>query len=491
MIFCLSYGVLFQQKEEINQVDKKAPKILIVDDEGNIHYSFKKIFSPEFSIISALSAEEGLEKMASVQPDVVVMDVRLPGIDGLSALKKLREVDARTPVIMMTAFGTMTTAIQAMKFGAYEYLLKPFDVKKMREVIRKAYESGKMMRRSVSVKTNGQEGATKEGDVIVGISEAMQEVYKLIGQVAAQDVTVLIRGESGTGKELVARALYQHSMRSKQPFLVINCAALPDNLLESELFGYEKGAFTGASERRVGKFEQVSGGTLFLDEIGEMSLLTQAKILRVIQYGEFTRMGGNNVVKTNVRLLAATNRNLEEMIEKGAFREDLYYRLNIITIDLPNLIQRKEDIPELVNYFINRYSKETGKNIQGIDKKALEALLSYNWPGNVRQLENCIRRAMVLAKGMRIVPEDLELKTDEKTDINALEEDSFAALERIVEQIMNDESKIKLWPLMEKILIEKTLKKTNGNQLQAARVLGIHRNTLKNRIEKYDLTHLI
>ena len=463
---------------------QKAATLLIVDDEPNIHYSFEKILPDDIRIVSAHSAEEGISKLRTEQPDVVVMDVRMPGMDGLEALQKMRAVDGKVPVIMMTAFGTVNTAITAMKFGAFEYLLKPFDVKKMRQVIEKAVETSLRMRRVVQIPSDVA-GGDGDGDMIVGSSEAMQDVYKLIGQVAEQNVTVLIRGESGTGKELVARAIYHHSRRSEKPFLEVNCAALPESLLESELFGYEKGAFTGANERKIGKFEQVKGGTLFLDEIGEMSLMTQAKVLRVIQYGDFTRVGGNEIVRSDVRLIVATNRILEDAIKQGKFREDLYYRLNVITIAIPPLRERREDVSDLVQYFIKKYSKEANKNIRGIDKKALKELVEYPWPGNVRQLENCIRRAVVLSKGFTVSPEDLELETEFETTVE--KQDVWEVLEKLLDEVIANRSDAQLWPVMEQLLIEKVLKKTRGNQVQAARILGIHRNTLRNRIERYGL----
>lgn len=469
---------------------RKVSHILIVDDEPNIHYSFQKILPDSYAILSAHSAEEGIEKLRSEKPDVVVMDVKLPGMNGLEALQKMKAIDARIPVIMMTAFGTVNTAITAMKYGAYEYLLKPFDTVKMRRVIEQALESSDLMRRQVFVPMDGSQLPEEGGDVIVGSSEVMQQVYKLIGQVAEQDVPVLIRGESGTGKELVARAIYHHSKRADKPFLEVNCAALPDSLLESELFGYEKGSFTGAVERHIGKFEQVNGGTLFLDEIGEMSPLTQAKILRVIQYGRFTRVGGKEVIHTDVRLLVATNRNLEEAIQNGQFREDLYYRLNVITIYLPPLRERKEDIPELVRYFLNRYSKESGKSITGIDRTAMQTLMEYSWPGNVRQLENCIRRAVVLARGFTITPDDLELEETATQEAVLTRQDDEEALERIIEHIASGKHDLQLWPTVEKLMIIKALQKTRGNQVQAARLLGIHRNTLRNRMEKYRINSL-
>ncbi|MCA9733936.1 MAG: sigma-54-dependent Fis family transcriptional regulator [Deferribacteres bacterium] len=459
--------------------------ILIVDDEPNIHYSFKKIFPQDYTILSAHDGQTGIEKMQQEKPDVIVMDVKMPGMGGLEALTKMKEIDARIPVIMMTAFGTLNTAITAMKNGAFDYMLKPFDVEKMRSVIRKALHNSEQMRRNVSLSTKKE--SEESGDLIVGSSEAMQEVYKLIGQVASQDVTILIRGESGTGKELVARAIYQHSRRADQPFLEINCAAIPQSLLESELFGHEKGAFTGAVNRHIGKFEQVDGGTLFLDEIGEMPVSTQAKILRVIQQGEFSRVGGKETIKTNVRLIAATNVNIEDAIKTGNFREDLYYRLNVITIQLPPLRDRKHDLIQLVNYFIRKYNEETGKNIQGLTQEAHKKIKEYNWPGNVRELENCIRRSIVLAKGGYIAIEEIELDSSvEDRNVPSVEEDEIA-LDRIISKIMTGKSNLKLWPTVEKILIAKALQKTGNNQVQAAKLLGIHRNTLRNRIDRYDL----
>jgi nitrogen regulation protein NR(I) len=472
-----------------NVVTKDPARILIVDDEPNIHYSFQKMLQADYRVFSAHNAEEGLSKLKSSRPDLVVMDYKMPGMTGLEALQEIRKIDTRVPVILMTAFGTVNLAIEAMKFGAYEYLLKPFDVNKMRKLIDQALNSSDLMSRVVYVPTDTQAELAK-ADSIVGSSEAMQEVYKLIGQVAEQDVTVLICGESGTGKELVARAIYHHSKRSERPFLEVNCAALPENLLESELFGHEKGAFTGAAERHIGKFEQVNGGTLFLDEIGEMSLLTQSKILRVIQRGEFTRVGGKGIIKTNVRLICATNRNLEKMISDSHFREDLYYRLNVINIELPPLRERKEDIRELVNYFIAKYANEVGKFIRGIDKAALNLLCEHPWPGNVRQLENCIRRAVVLTKSLSISREDLELddlalSPDESYETT--EEDDYTAIDLVLDRIVNGRSNIKLWPTVERLLIEKALIKTKRNQVRAAKLLGIHRNTLRNRIQKFGL----
>lgn len=465
---------------------EKSALILIVDDEPNIHYSFEKMLAARHRLLAAHSAEEGIAALQNSRPDVVVMDVKLPGMDGLAALQRMREIDARLPIVIMTAFGTVSTAITAMKYGAYEYLVKPFDIERMRELIEKALISSTLMRRSVHVPAVSSGADSESGDAMVGSSEVMQQVYKRIGQVAEQDVTVLIRGESGTGKELVARAIYQHSKRAGRQFLEINCAALPENLLEAELFGYEKGAFTGAISRHIGKFEQVNGGTLFLDEIGEMSLMTQAKILRVIQYGTFSRLGGKEVIHTDVRLLVATNRNLEEAIKAGRFREDLYYRLNVITIQLPALRDRREDIPQLAAYFVSRYSREASKSIKAIDRKTLARLCNYSWPGNVRQLENCLRRAVVLNRTFNITAEDLDLEHP-LGEVSPPGEDDRESLKEIIDRLMRRPDSRDLWPEMERLLISRALQATKGNQLQAARLLGIHRNTLRNRIQKYGL----
>ncbi len=460
--------------------------ILIVDDETNIHYSFEKILPNDIEILSACDGEDALEKINKFRPNLVVMDVQLPGMSGLDALQKIKEIDAKIPVIIMTAYGSVNTAINAMKFGAYEYILKPFDVEKMRGLINGALANEKIMRRSVSLPSDFGVIENK-GDVIIGSSDSMQKIYKLIGQVAEQDVTVLIFGESGTGKELIARAIYHHSKRNNQPFLEVNCAALPESLLETELFGHEKGAFTGAIERHIGKFEQVNLGTMFLDEIGEMSLNTQAKVLRVIQSGEFIRVGGQKMIHSNVRLIVATNRNLEQEIKLGNFREDLFYRLNVITFYVPPLRKRKSDIPELVHYFVQRFNREMNKKIRDIDKNALQTLIKYHWPGNVRQLENCIRRAIVLSKGVTITSDELEFDSVFDIEWVSKNKDIEEIVENIIENYGNGNEAPKLVPTIEKLLISKALLKTRGNQVQAAKMLGIHRNTLRSRMKKYQL----
>src|SRR5213082_3479061 len=381
-------------------------KLLLIDDEADVQYSFRRIFdSPEIELTAASSGEDGLKLIPKVKPDLVIMDVRMGGMNGLETLRRIRETNAKLPVIMMTAYGTTQTAIEAMKLGAYDYLLKPFDVPKLKQIIYGALKAARDMREVVSYQPLLE---SEDYDVgIVGRSEPMQNVFKLIGQLASSDATALITGESGTGKELVARAIYHHSRLNQRPFLAINCAAIPENLLESELFGHEKGAFTGATAQRIGKFEQCDHGTIFLDEIGDMSLATQTKILRVLQSGTFERVGGNQPIKADVRVIAATNKPLEQAVAARQFREDLFYRLNVVRIHIPPLRERREDIPLLVNYFLKNFNKDQQRAPKSIATGVLKALEKYHWPGNVRELENVIRRALVVAKGNAILLSDL------------------------------------------------------------------------------------
>src|SRR4051794_12050342 len=351
-------------------------KLLLVDDEADVQYSFRRIFdSPEMELSTASSGEEALKTIPRLKPDLVIMDVRMGGMTGLETLRRIRQTDARLPVIMMTAYGTTQTAIEAMKLGAYDYLLKPFDVPKLKEIVFSALKAARDMKEVVSYQPLLESEDYDLG--IIGRSEQMQNVFKLIGQLSASDATALITGESGTGKELVARAIYHHSERADQPFIPINCAAIPENLLESELFGHEKGAFTGASSQRIGKFEQCNHGTIFLDEIGDMTLPTQTKILRVLQSGTFERVGGNQPVQVDVRVIAATNKPLERAVANREFREDLFYRLNVVRIQIPALRERKEDIRLLVNYFLKKFSPKTPKPMAGA---ALAILEQYHWP---------------------------------------------------------------------------------------------------------------
>src|SRR5882672_8574912 len=362
-------------------------KLLLIDDEADVQYSFQRIFnSPEIELTTASSGEEGLKIIPRLKPDLVIMDVRMGGITGLETLRRIRQIDSRLLVILMTAYGTTQMAIEAMKLGAYDYLLKPFDVVKLKDIVHNALKAAHDMRQVVSYQPLLESEDYESG--IVGRSEAMQQVFKMIGQVAGTDATALITGESGTGKELVARAIYHHSNRSTQPFLAVNCAAIPEQLLESELFGHERGAFTGATLQRIGKFEQCNGGTIFLDEIGDMTPATQTKILRVLQSGTFERVGGNQPIKVDVRVIAATNRPLEEAVAKRQFREDLFYRLNVVRVQMPALRDRKADIRLLVNYFLKKFASHQKQSLKSISPPALAALERYSWPGNVRELEN-------------------------------------------------------------------------------------------------------
>src|SRR5436190_5368813 len=381
-------------------------RVLLIDDEADVQYSFRRIFdSPEIEVSTATSGEEGIDVVPRVKPDLVIMDIRMGGISGLETLRRLRDSYPKLLVIMMTAYGTTQTAIEAMKLGAYDYLLKPFDVPRLKEIVTNALKAARDMKQVVSYQPLLE---SEDYDVgIVGRAEAMQNVFKLIGQVSSSDATALITGESGTGKELVARAIYHQSRRAQQPFLAINCAAIPEQLLESELFGHEKGAFTGASVQRIGKFEQCHKGTIFLDEIGDMPLGPQTKILRVLQSGTFERVGGNLPIKVDVRIIAATNKPLEEAVAARQFREDLFYRLNVVRIHIPPLRERREDVRLLVNYFLKKFARDQKNPPKSVSPGVIKALEQYHWPGNVRELENVVRRALVVAKGDAILLGDL------------------------------------------------------------------------------------
>src|SRR5271167_4787282 len=381
-------------------------KLLLIDDEADVQYSFRRIFDQsDIELTTANSGEEGLKLIPRLKPDLVIMDVRMGGISGLETLRRLRQADAKLLVILMTAYGTTQTAIEAMKLGAYDYLLKPFDVPKIKELVGNALKAARDMKQVVSYQPLLESEDYEQG--IVGRSQSMQQVFKLIGQVAVSNATALITGESGTGKELVARAIYHHSERATQPFLAVNCAAIPEQLLESELFGHERGAFTGATLQRIGKFEQCNKGTIFLDEIGDMTPATQTKILRVLQSGTFERVGGNQPIQVDVRVIAATNKPLEAAVAAKQFREDLFYRLNVVRIHIPPLRDRRDDIPLLVNYFLKKISREQQQQPKSIAASVIKTLEKYHWPGNVRELENAIRRAIVMAKSDAILLSDL------------------------------------------------------------------------------------
>ncbi|WP_174581627.1 sigma-54-dependent transcriptional regulator [Candidatus Methylacidithermus pantelleriae] len=388
--------------------EPEPDRILIVDDEKDVHYAFERLLEPEgWRVLRAESGKEALAVVSQQPVDVVVMDIRMAGQNGLETLREIRRRDPSSVVIMMTAYGTAQTAIEAMKLGAFDYILKPFELEGLKALLERARLAAR--HRKELPHTEGTPVPSSESlEFLVGSSFAMQRVYKLIGQVAPTSATVLITGESGTGKELIARAIHQHSLRAGKPFVAMNCAAIPDNLLESELFGHERGAFTGAMTQRIGKFEEADGGTLFLDEIGDMPLTTQTKILRVLQEGEFSRVGSNVPIRVDVRLIAATNKDLARAVQKREFREDLYYRLNVVRIHVPPLRERLPDLPELVQHFLRKHRKSRpGGGSLRVSEEAWQLLYSYSWPGNVRELENAIQRALVFATGSSIEPADL------------------------------------------------------------------------------------
>ncbi len=452
-------------------------RLLIVDDEPSVHYAFEKVLSKEYEIHSVETLQEAYSKFKEISPHLVLLDLKLPDGNGIEFLKNIKKAQSEIPVIVITAFADTESAIYAMKEGAFDYLAKPFDINQLKELIRKALSSSSKDSESLTLQANLNCPAK-----IVGKSKAILEVSKLVGQIANTDIPVLIMGESGVGKELVARAIHCFGKRKEKPFVAVNCASLPDTLIESELFGYEPGAFTSAEKRKLGKFEVAHGGTLFLDEIGDMSLSTQAKLLRVLQDQTFERLGGNKPIQVDVRIIAATNKNLKELIKNGLFRADLYHRLNVVNIEIPPLRERKEDIPILVEYFIQRTNQEVGTAIKGITKEALTLLENYSFPGNVRELENIIKRAVILAKGAYITPEEISFHYLENGDeleniVKILVEEGF---NRFSADIYHE-----ILKRVERNLIQKALQLTGGNQVKASALLGINRLTLRKKLEEY------
>ena len=463
-------------------------KILVVDDELNVLSAFQDLLgSGGHDVATAREAEAALDLVRAEPLDLVVMDVCLSGINGLEALRQIKQQQPALPVIVMTGHGTMQTAIEATKSGAFDYHLKPFDPAEMLATIEKALESTRLTRSQVVLDPE----TAVPGDAIVGRSPGMQQVYKAIGRVAATDATVLIRGESGTGKELVARAVYQNSLRAARPLLVVNCVAIPDTLLESELFGYERGAFTGANARRIGKLELAHGGTIFLDEIGDVSLGIQAKILRVLQERCFERLGGNETVQVDVRVLAATNRNLEKAIAEGLFREDLYHRLNVVTIHVPPLRERREDVPRLVDYFLERYARELNVDRPPVAPSAQQLLQEFPWPGNVRQLAHCIQRALIFTRGYPIQAGDLPLAGESGSNRAAgsglAGEELGELVRRYLATCTADRAHEEFMEQADKLLVDEALRRAGGNQTHAARLLGLPRPTLHAKMQKHGL----
>lgn len=466
------------------------PTLLVIDDEPSILHAFRRAFrDPEYTLVTASSAAEGLAVLDRVPPDVVILDVHLGDASGLETFEQVRQRDARIPVILITGHGTTDLAIEAMKRGAYEYLLKPLELPQLRELVARACQSSRLMH--VPAVVADSEPAPNQADVLVGRCGAMQDVYKAIGRVAPQDVTVLITGPSGTGKELVARAVYQHSKRADKPFLVINCAAIPETLLESELFGHEKGAFTGADRRRVGKFEQCSGGTLFLDEVGDLAPLTQAKLLRVLQDQTFERLGGNEIVQTDVRILAATNAELEKRVADGRFRGDLFFRLNVFPIQLPPLRDRGDDLFLLVEYFLKRFGRELEKPIPAVPPETFEALRKYEWPGNVRELQSALKQALLQMSGTVLLPEFLSATVRTPAPPREAEAVNGGDLDRLIQDRLAagaTDLYAECLAHMERKLLTRVLQQTGGNQVQAARILGITRGSLRTKIRALGIT---
>ena len=442
----------------------KKPRILIVDDEAAMRESLRDwLVEDDYEVDLAVSGENAVDMAQKNSWDVIMLDLKMPGIDGLETLRKLKEKEIDAEILMMTAYATIDTAVKAMKEGAFDYLVKPFDPDEMEMQIKRIVSHRELVLENILLRRKLEE--RPEYDEIIGKSDAMQDVFELISRVAPTESTVLITGESGTGKELIAQAIHGNGPRCYMPFIALSCGALPDSLLESELFGYEKGAFTGADHTKKGRFEMADKGTLFLDEIGDISLKTQVDLLRVLQEKEFNRLGGQCVIKVDVRILAATNRDLKKAIKENRFREDLYYRLNVISIHAPPLRERNEDIPLLVEAFIRRYCLEMNREPIKVAPSALRLLMAYDWPGNVRELENVIERALVIGQGKEIVSDDLP----------------FSRKELAPETFPRSLKK------MEKMHIERILEETEWNIRRAAIELEIDRQTLYNKIEKYKI----
>lgn len=461
--------------------------LLVIDDEENVCYSFQRVFEGDQTrVLSAYTGAEGLALVRETDPDVILLDVQLPDGSGLDFFPEIQKLNQKRPVIVITAHGSTQTAIEAMKKGAFDYLVKPLDLERLSIVVERAFDAARLMAVPALLPDN------QEADQIIGRSHIMQEMCKSIGRIAPQDVNVLILGESGTGKELVARALYHHSGRSDKTFLAINCAAIPENLLESELFGHEQGAFTGATKRRIGKFEQCNGGTLFLDEIGDMPPSLQAKMLRVLQDQQFERVGSNETIKTQVRVLAATNQDLERLVQEGKFRTDLYFRLKVITIRVPPLRDHLDDLAELAHYFLFRYNRELRLNIQAFAPEALAQFQKYSWPGNVRELQSTIKQAMLNATGNVIQPEFLpeefhKLAVSElSSEVAATESlDSF-----INNLLVRGETDLyrKVMESVERRLLPLVLRHTQHHQAQASEILGLNRTTLRYKLKSLGLS---
>ena len=456
-----------EKKREMSQ-----PLLLVVDDEAGVRQSLQLVFNKMYRVLEATSADEAIQKLADEKPDVVLLDIVMPGADGLAVLKQMRSIHTDCQVIMLTALNTARTAFTAKGTGAFDYVTKPFDVEELRLRVEHAFEKVHLFRELERLK---EEVGRKYGvEHIIGRSKQIVDVFKAVSMVAARKSTVLITGESGTGKELIARAIHYNSDRRSKPFVVVNCAALPDTLIESELFGYEKGAFTNASQKKVGRFELAHGGTLFLDEIGELNLGTQAKFLRAIEQETFTRLGGTDEIKVDVRVIAASNRDLETMAKAGEFRPDLFYRLNVVSLYLPPLRERPEDIALLLDHFLRLKAQEHSMAPKSLSPEVVDFFTSYYWPGNIRELENLIERLTILTPHETIMLRDLPVGMRSTDQTATLKEDVLSGSKPLSEAV--DE--------FERELIVKALQRTGFNQTKAASLLGTSRRILKYRIEK-------
>jgi len=469
----------------------KTPTILVIDDDTEIRYSLSRVLSSrKYAVIEAPSGEQGIAMVKKgPAPDLIFLDVRMGGMSGIEALQHIRSVNPKQLIILMTAFGTAQTAIEAMKYGAFDYVMKPFDPAKVLALAENALKAHADLRAVSDYKPSINIDDYREG--MVGSSPVMQDVFKIVGQVTASDVTVMITGESGTGKELVARSIWKHSHRANKPFIAVNCAAIPDNLIESELFGHEKGSFTGATVQRIGKFELCDGGTIFLDEIGDMALQTQTKILRVLQVGDIQRVGGSETLKVDVRIIAATNKDLEAMVKEKTFREDLYYRLNVVRIKMPPLRDRTDDVPQIVDFCLQSLVKQKKARVSKVSPEAMAVLTRYKWPGNVRELENVIYRSAVIAQGDAILVKDLPvdirsaagvpIEPQETGEVAAAPASAGSSIDTALDTVFA-ELKVSgegILPRLERAIAQRALRAEAGDEARAAKLLGVTKTALQ------------
>jgi nitrogen regulation protein NR(I) len=465
----------------------KPAEILLVEDDSAIVLTLRRVLADEGYVVTVeTNGTTGLERARQHEFDVVITDLKLPGMNGLELVRTLHAARPRLPILMITAHGTTETVIEAMQSGAYDYLVKPFEMPELLALLARAVAASRLMSDPVQLGNVGNANSA-----IIGSSRSMQSIYKEIGRIASKPVSVLIQGETGTGKELIARAIYQHSDRANAPFVAINCAAIPETLLESELFGHERGAFTGAESRRIGRFEQADQGTIFLDEIGDMTLGTQVKLIRVLQEKCLQRLGGKETVPVNVRVIAATHRHLQTAIKQNLFREDLYYRLSVVVLNLPPLRERKEDIPDLVRFFLQKYGPEFGVENPAIHPDAIDFLQTQNWPGNVRELENIIRKVLLLAQEYTISVEHVQAAFTKYVP-PALSDNQ--PLEKIVDELITSAQRgemtdayTRLQEMSENLLFSRAIQKAQGNQAKAARWLGVSRITMREKLIQYGL----